>query len=387
MTSQASTLLGIPLEWYRQMRQGNPVYFDPRFRFWQVFRYDDAIRVLTDPATFSSEPAPGSRQPRLPSILGMDEPRHRKLRNIVSTVFTPRALTQLTPFITDVTNKLLDAAVERGEMDVVQDLAYPLPITVIATMLGVPPDDRAMFQDWSTRLVTGPRHATTSTEEQAKVAMTLRNYFTVRLDDHRQHSHDDLMTRLIEAEVDGERLSQEELLDFCQLLLIAGYETTANLIGNAMVAFEDHPDVVAELRNDPSLMKGAVEEILRCYPSVAGATRVAKVAAVVGEQEIEPNQVVSIHIASANYDERQFPDADRFNIRREPNRHIAFGYGIHFCLGAPLARLEAAVALNLLLERLTDIRRIPDRAVNPIRAIFTFGVEHFPVTFRVRSIL
>src|SRR5579875_336205 len=287
MTSQASTLLGIPLEWYRQMRQGNPVYFDPRFRFWQVFRYDDAIRVLTDPATFSSEPAPGSRQPRLPSILGMDEPRHRKLRNIVSTVFTPRALTQLTPFITDVTNKLLDAAVERGEMDVVQDLAYPLPITVIATMLGVPPDDRAMFQDWSTRLVTGPRHATTSTEEQAKVAMTLRNYFTVRLNDHRQHSHDDLMTRLIEAEVDGERLSQEELLDFCQLLLIAGYETTANLIGNAMVAFEDHPEAVEELRHNPELMSSAVEEILRCYPSVSGAARLTTMATMLGGQAID----------------------------------------------------------------------------------------------------
>ncbi len=383
MASQATTLLGIPLDWYKQMRETNPVYLDPRFHFWQVFRYDDAMHVLTDPATFSSEPAPGSRQPRLPSILGMDEPRHRKLRTIVSTVFTPHALVQLTPRITEVTNELIDAAIERGALDVVQDLAYPLPITIIAALLGVQPEDRALFQEWSTKLVAGPRHATSSTDEQAKIALSLRNYFTRCLNDHRQQPRDDLMTRLINAEVDGEQLSQEELLDFCQLLLIAGYETTANLIGNAMVAFEDHPEAVAELRADPALMKGAVEEILRCYPSVAGATRVAKTETMIGEQRIEPNQVVSIHIASANYDERQFPEPERFAIRREPNRHIAFGYGIHFCLGAPLARLEANIALNILLERFSEMRRIANEPVNPIQAIFTFGVEHFPVTFKV----
>ena len=383
MAQHADTLLRIPLAWYRQMRETNPVYYDARFNLWSVFRYDDALHVLTDPAIFSSEPAPGSRQPHLPSILGMDEPRHHKLRAIVSQAFTPRVVAQLAPRITEVTNSLLDNVIPQGEMDVIQDFAYPLPITIIAELLGVPPQEQETFRDWSTQMVSGPRHTTSAGQSQVQVAQLLRTYLAQKLEEHRREPREDLMGRLLVAEVDGERLSEQELLDFCQLLLIAGYETTANLLGNSMVAFEEHPEAVEELRSDPTLMKSAVEEILRCYPSVSGATRLATEATTVGGQTIDKGQTISIHIASANYDERQFPAPDRFDIRRDPNRNIAFGHGIHFCLGAPLARLEANIALNLFLARLWNVQRIADRPVEAIQTFFTFGVEHFPITFKV----
>jgi cytochrome P450 len=385
MTNNASTLLHIPLEWYRQMRDTAPVSYDPHRGIWQVFRYDDALHVLNDPATFSSEPVAGSRQPRQPSILGMDEPRHHRLRSIVARAFTPRSVAELAPRITEITNGLLDAVLSRGEMDVIADLAYPLPITVIAALLGVPSEERDTFRAWSTRLVSGPRNATHARQEQAEVARTLRHYLAQKLEEHRNAPREDLMSRLLEAEVDGEKLSEEELLDFCQLLLIAGYETTANLIGNALVCFEDHPEAVEELRHHPELMSSAVEEILRCYPSVSGAARLATTATVLGGQAIDQHQTLIIHIASANYDERQFPDPDHFLIRRNPNRHLSFGSGIHFCLGAPLARLEATIALQILLERFQQIERIPGAPVRAIQTFFTFGVEQFPVTFKARK--
>ncbi len=381
-TNGQGRILAIPHDWYRQMRKEQPVYFDPRFQLWNIFTYDEALQVLLDLETFSSEPAPGSRQLRLPSILGMDEPRHRKLRGIVQTAFTPRHIAQLEPRIIEVTDGLLDRVADQRKMDVIADLAYPLPITIIAELLGVPPEEQDLFKDWSTTMVSGPRHTTTLPEERIKIVQQLQAYLGNKLEEHRRQPREDLMTRLLEAEVDGEQLNQEELIDFCQLLLVAGYETTANLLGNAFVCFDEHPEVVEELRAEPGLMKSAVEEILRCYPSVSGAARLATREATIGGQTIEANQAVSISIASANYDEKQFPDPERFNIRREPNRHLSFGHGIHFCLGAPLARLEASLALNLVFKRLRDIRRDPEQEVKAIQTFFTYGVESFPVTFK-----
>ncbi|HZR41909.1 MAG TPA: cytochrome P450 [Ktedonobacteraceae bacterium] len=385
MSTSANTILHIPLEWYHQMRDSNPVYYDARLKRWHVFRYDDALHVLNDPVTFSSEPTPESMQPRLPSILGLDEPRHRQLRSIVSQAFTPRMIAQLAPRIAEITNQLLDTVIPRGEMDPLQDLAYPLPITIIAELLGVPPEEQNTFKEWSTLLLSSPQQTTRPQHDRAQISSMLLDYLLQKLKEHQRQPRNDLMGHLLTAEVNGAKLSEEELVDFCRLLLIAGYETTANLIGNAFVCFDEHPDIVEELRRDPSLMSGAAEEILRCYPSVSGATRVTIRPTTLGEQAIDQNSTVLIHIASANYDERQFPEPERFDIRREPNRHLAFGYGIHFCLGAPLARLEARIALNLVLERLQNLQRIPDKPVEAIQTIFTFGVEHFPVTFKAIS--
>jgi cytochrome P450 family 109 len=167
------------------------------------------------------------------------------------------------------------------------------------------------------------------------------------------------------------------------LLLIAGHETTANLIGNAMVCFEEHPDAMEDLRSDPTLMLGAVEEILRCYPSVAGAVRSVKENTTLGDKELKKYDTVSIWVTSTNRDERQFADPEKFDIHRNPNRHLTFGHGIHFCLGAPLARIEARIALTLMLKRLPDMKRIPDQPIEPISSPFILGVKSFPLSFHI----
>ncbi len=380
MQNHPQSLLAIPHEWFRQMRATSPVHFNERPPFhWSVFSYAEAQHVLTHPEIFSSAPAPGSRQPALPSILGMDDPRHRKLRNIVSRAFTPRMVADLTPRISAVVNEILDGAVAKGEMDVVQDLAYPLPVTIIAELVGIPSENRADFRRWSKTLVSGTTDEVVQPrpEDRTQALIALRSLFASQLEAHRRNPCEDLMTSLLQAEVDGEQLSEDELLNFCQLLLIAGHETTANLIGNAMVCFEEHPEVIAELRQDPALMPGAVEEILRCYPSVPGASRVATQSTKVGNQQIEPNQTIHIFIASANYDEHQFPDAQRFTIRRDPNHHLGFGYGLHYCLGAPLARLETRIALNLMIQRLETIQRLPEHPAEAVNSFLTYGVKHF----------
>jgi cytochrome P450 family 109 len=192
------------------------------------------------------------------------------------------------------------------------------------------------------------------------------------------------MSSLILADVDGQRLNQEELLSFCRLLLFAGYETTANLIGNAMLAFEEHPDVVEELRGNPELMPGAIEEILRCYGSVIGAVRVITMDTHIGKQMLKRGDRVIVRADSANYDEEQFHDPERFNIRRIPNRHLSFGHGLHYCLGAPLARLEGQIALNLFLQRLQNVRRNEDRPLEGVRSFFLLGLTSYPITFTVK---
>jgi len=380
MQAGSRSLIAIPHDWFRQMRATNRLYFNQRPPFnWSIFRYAEALHVLNHPDIFSSAPLPGSMQPTLPSILGMDEPRHHKLRALVSRAFTPQMVNSLTPRISKVVNDILDTACEKGELDVVQDLAYPLPLTIIAELIGVPSEEYALFHRWSSVLVsaTAEEASQARSEDRLQALRSLRSYFAHQLDAHRRCPGEDLMSSLLGAEIEGERLSDEELIDFCQLLLIAGHETTANLIGNAMVCFEEHPEAVAQLRKDPSLMPRAVEEILRCYPSVPGISRVALQPATLGGQQIEAGQTMHISIASANYDEAQFPDPYHFDVRRDPNRHLSFGHGIHYCLGAPLARLEASTALILLLWRLKHMQRIPDRPVGAVNNFLTYGVRHY----------
>ncbi|GHO97176.1 putative cytochrome P450 YjiB [Reticulibacter mediterranei] len=380
MQSARQILTGFPHDWYRQMRATNPVYFEPRFHIWYVFRYEDALRVLNDPATFSSETGQ-------PSILGMDPPRHNLLRNLISRAFTPRIVAQLEGKITEITNELLDAAIARGQMDVIRDLAYPLPATIIAELLGVPSQEREMFIRWSNIITAGQRFGqgqTADDEGRKQTDREFREYFAIKLEEHRRQPDDDLMSSLILADVDGQRLNQEELLSFCRLLLFAGYETTANLIGNAMLAFEEHPDVVEELRGNPELMPGAIEEILRCYGSVIGAVRHVTTDTHIGKQALKRGDRLIVRADSANYDEEQFHDPERFNIRRMPNRHISFGHGLHYCLGAPLARLEGRIALNLFLQRLRNVRRNEDQPLEGVRSFFLLGLTSYPIIFTAR---
>jgi cytochrome P450 len=383
MPESAAALMQFPLAWYRQMRANEPVAWDDKFRSWNVFRYDDALAILSDHTTFSSQV--GGPERGLPSIVGLDEPRHRQLRGLVNQAFTPRMVAELAPRITEVATELLDHLAPRGACDLIADFAYPLPIRIIAELLGIPVEEQATFRRWSETLITGPRtdalRGRSYAQERSDSLRDLNDYFRSKLDERRRQPRSDLMSRLLVAEVDGQRLAENDLLEFCRLLLIAGYETTACLIGNTVLALHEHPAMAAELRADPALVAGAIEESLRCYPSVAGTMRVATVDTTIAGQAIAKGQSVIVWLGSANYDEAHFADPERFDVRRAPNRHLAFGFGIHFCVGAPLARLETRLALSLLLARLPPWERDPTQAVEHVESPFIFGVKHFHVRY------
>jgi cytochrome P450 len=369
--------IDLPLDRYRQARATEPVAFDAQFNQWNVYRYADTLRVLNDPAVFSS--ARGGAM-ALPSIVGMDGARHRQLRSLVTQAFTPRMVEQLAPRITAVAEDLLEAGRGRGRFDVIQGFAYPLPIRIIAEMLGIPMEDQSTFHRWSETLIAGPRtdarRGHSSADERARTLVELNQYLGGQIERRRRQPGADLITQLLAAEVDGDRLDEGDLIDFCRLLLIAGYETTACQIGSAILTAVEMPDVAAQLRADPSLLPGAVEEIVRCFPSVAATVRVALADAELSGTTIGKGQSLILWSGSANYDEAVFTDPERFDIRRSPNRHLGFGQGPHFCLGAPLARLEVRLALGAFLSKFPQPHRDPSEALEAVDSPFLLGVKH-----------
>jgi cytochrome P450 family 109 len=373
-----AAFVNLPLRQYRELRASQPVAYDSKFSSWNVYRHADAVRILNDPATFSSEARNGAMA--LPSIVGMDGARHRKLRGLVTQAFTPRMVEQLAPRISEVATELLEAGCARGRFDAMQDFAYPLPIRIIAEMLGIPVEDQASFRRWSETLTAGPRtdakRGRSFAEERASTLLELHDYLTRQIDLRRRSPGNDLISRLLAAEVDDERLNETELLEFCRLLLIAGYETTACLIGNGVLTLHELPEVAGQLRADPSLWPGAVEEIVRCFPSVAATMRVAHAEVELGGQRIQAGQAVMVLTGSANYDESVFADPETLDIRRSPNRHLGFGMGAHFCLGAPLARLELRIALALMLQKLPVLRRDTSQVIEAVDSPFLMGVKH-----------
>ena len=377
-----------PYDWYRQMRETQPVYHDPDWGAWHVFRYADVARVLSEYVTFSSDESryqPAEYQENSPissSILRMDPPRHRQLRNLVSQAFTPRMVAQMELRISEITNGLLDQVAAKGEMDAIRDLAYPLPVTVVAELLGIPTEFREDFKRWSDALVSGDEE-TTEEERQALFQEIggMFGYFSQVLEERRAHPQNDLVSALLEASVDGQHLNDLELLGFCGLLLVAGNETTTNLIGNLILCLDENPGVVERLRANRALVPGDVEEALRYYSPIKTMTRYASTATTIGDQHIEAGQVIIPWISSADRDEAEFPDADRFDSEREPNRHLGFGRGIHFCLGAPLARLEVKTALGAMLDRLPGTWQVADVPLEPIRSFIVFGTKNLPLTW------
>jgi len=371
-----------PFDWYRTMRAVQPVFKHPEWGGWQVFRYADVSRVLTEYATFSSASFDDGSDPIGSSIIQMDPPRHRQLRNLVTQAFTPRMVVQLEPRITTITHELLDNVAATGQMDVVADLAYPLPVTVIAELLGIPTELREDFKRWSDAIVAGDEDH--SEEERRALFQEIQGmygYFTEVLEERRQHPQNDLVSALLAAEVEGQRLTNMELLGFCGLLLVAGNETTTNLLGNMIICFDENPGVVERLRKNRELVPGAIEETLRYYSPVKAMPRIAISETMIGDQRIEPGHVIVAWIGSANRDEAEFVDPDRFDIEREPNRHIAFGRGIHFCLGAPLARLEAKVALNAMLDRLPGDWEVADVPLEMVKSFVVFGAKKLPMNW------
>lgn len=384
--------------WYRAMRESRPVSYDADGGYWQIFRYDDVLRIANDHATFSSE---GRRrvlgeedQAAIPpSIISMDPPRHRQFRNLVTQAFTPRAVAQLAPRITAIANELLDRVIPTGAMDVIDDLARPLPVIVIAELLGIPVEDRPRFKRWADTLLAeddeggeaGKRTSDIGDDRLRRAARQaldeMRAYFEPILAERRRRPRHDLISDLLAAEVDGQRLAEDELIGFCTLLLIAGHITTTNLLGNAMVCLDEHPGALASLLREPVLVPSAVEEVLRWRPPAKMIVRLAVSDTTIAAQPVRRGQTIVAWIASANRDEAHFPEPERFDVRRQPNPHLGFGHGIHFCIGAPLARLEGKLALQVMLERLHGFERVPDIPLEPLGSPVLAGVKHYRVTF------
>src|SRR2546421_2411328 len=363
-----------PFPWYRLMRAQAPVFFEPDRQLWHAFRYADVQRVLSEHADFSSQFAGGDDTALSSSLIATDPPRHRQLRALVSQAFTPRAVDDLAPRIAAITDALLDQVAGSGRMDVVQDLAYPLPVIVIAELLGVPADERDELKTWSDAI-------TSTTGEGPRAQQAMASYFAKLIEERRRRPRQDLVSALMAAKMEGGHLSVPELLGFCVLLLVAGNETTTNLIANAVLCFDESPGVSDQLRQDPQLLPTAIEEVLRFRSPVQSMFRVVARPTTLGGQSLQPGQSVLAWIGSANRDEQVFPDADRFDLRRNPNKHLAFGNGIHFCLGAPLARLEARIALATILRRLPHLHRVPESHLEPQDSFIVFGVKSLPVSF------
>jgi cytochrome P450 len=377
-----------PYPVYDQMRNHAPVFHLAPFDLWMIFDFDGVKRALVDHDAFSSDlsNAPGRHNPGEWFIF-FDPPRHTKLRALLTKAFTPRVVANLEPRIRELSRELLDRTIERGAMDLAEDFAVPLPMRVIAEMTGVPAAEWPRYKRWSDVIVklantfSRDAQAAAMVQEYRAVTAEMRAFLPELIAQRRAEHHDDLLTRLVEAEVDGERLTSEEILGFVQLLLVGGQETTANLINNAILCLLDHPDQLARLRAAPALLPGAIEEVLRYSSPVQWMIRTTRHDVAIHAQVIPAGKLVLVMIGSANHDPRQFPAAGRFDITRDPNPHIAFGHGIHSCLGAPLARLEARIALTDLLERLKGLQRASGEPWEPRQALHVYGPSRLPIRF------
>lgn len=400
---EAKTAWLEPFDWFREMRDDAPVRYDPARHTWDVFRYEDVKTVLDDDERFSVDPRQSSTfvEPEEPeeglfleTMLFQDPPRHDELRSVVEDPFAPRAVSEYEPRLREIADGVFEEAIDgSGHLDVVEDVAYPFPVLVIAELLGIPASDRDRFKTWSDTLVAAASDDTEAfTERQQEIQREMAFYFLEQLEERRENPQDDLLTRIATAETqDGSRLSREEALGTCVLLLVAGNITTTNLIANAVRCFDetDTFDVIraAAADGDERTLGSAIEECVRYRSPVQAMSRFAKRDVTLQGETIEAGDRLIAWIGSGNRDERRFPDADSFVPDRSPNQHLGFGHGTHYCLGAALARLEAEIALGELCTRLEGIELAQDPgALEPTRSSFIYGVESLPVEYeRVRA--
>lgn len=378
-----------PFDWFRSQIADGGVRYDELRECYDVFDYETVTRVLTDHETFSSNPLvhPGNTEENTGSIvssmLWRDPPRHDELRGTVEEFFMPGAVAELTPDIEQLAHNFIDNAIEgqTGEFDLVEAFAYPLPVTVIAGLLGVPTEDRAQFRQWSTSLVEGSGMDSDEDVAERKLAIyaELEEYFADLLEKRRENPQDDLLSRIAST---GE-LSDRETFGFCYLLLVAGNVTTTTLLANAVWTLGNR-DMYDDLRGDREALENAIEEVLRYRSPVQTAQRWTTEAVTIGEYDVPAESSVVVWLPSANRDPAVFPDPDTFDPTRSPNRHIAFGQGIHICLGASLARLEARVALEALMERFETIQPITGEIV-PSGSVRVYGPRSLPVRYALRS--
>ncbi len=374
-----------PFPGYERMRKSQPVFRDPQSGAWHVFRYDDVQRVLSEHVTFSSrmggENPSETGQLFAASLINTDPPRHRQLRSLVTQAFTPRAVEALAPRIAEITDELLAPVVSAGAMDLIADLAYPLPVIVIAELMGIPAGDRDRFKTWSDAIVSQTRPAANERHHD-DANREMADYFLGMIEERRRRPGNDLISRLLAAQIEGEYLSVVELLGFCSLLLVAGNETTTNLIGNAVLCFSEHPGTIPRLAAEPSLLPEAVEEVLRYFSPVQSMYRVSAADTTIGEHQIPAGSPLVAWIGSANRDEKHFLHPDVFDVGRTPNRHLAFGQGIHFCLGAPLARLEARIELQTVIDCLPGLALAPGTHLERMDSTIIYGLKKLPVVWQ-----
>jgi cytochrome P450 len=350
-----------PYPHYRALSGQPPHLIDLFFPAALIGRYADGVAILRDPERFSSDTRTMDRIEVFgdaPRLLFSDPPTHTRLRKLVSRAFTPKRIKDLEPKIREFTAALLDRAAAKGEFELMADIAVPLPVMVIAEMLGVPPADYERFKEWSNEIIESdntmpgvPLPPSVSAAFQA-----LRAFFIGEIAKRRQNPGPDLVSALVAARDEADALTEEEMIAFAILLLLAGNETTTNLIGNGTLALMRHPEQLAMLRKDATLLPRAIEEMLRYDPPAQSTIRVTKADALIGGVEIKAASAVFVVLAAINRDPAQFPDPERFDITRDPNDHLAFGDGIHFCLGAALARLEALIVFGAMLERFPRLR-------------------------------
>jgi cytochrome P450 len=367
--------LADPYPHYARLRESDLVHFDEARRTWLLTRYHDIDNVLRDDDHFSAE------QGIAVSMLVTDPPDHTRLRKLVSKAFTASTVQQMAPRIQEIVDGLLDDAAPHGQMDAIVDFAYPLPITVIAELLGVEPEQRDFFREASTKIAVamGPIADPAVAAQAIEGRNQLLNYLDGLIRRRKEDPREDLITALIHAEERGDFLTHGELLAMLLLLLVGGHETTVNLIGNGLLALLRNPDQLELLRSKDGIERQAVEELLRYDAPVQYSGRIVRKTVEIGGKQLNPGEYVRMIFAAANRDHEVFDNPDVLDLHRTPHPHLAFGAGIHFCLGAPLARLEGQIALSTLVRRFpqvqlatTDLRWRPAPVLR--------GLESLPIT-------
>ena len=365
-----------PYPSYHQLRTRDPVHWNPETPCWDLTRYADVEvayrdrRMSADRMSVFAARIPEQMQETMAPILRIfnnmmlmsDPPKHTRLRSLANKAFNPRVVENMRAHIQAIADQLIDDVEKAGRMDVINDLAYPLPVMVICEMLGVASKDRDQFKKWTDDLALflgDFRRAAEHVEVAQRSALDMIDYLRGIIRECRQHPREDLISALVAAEEEGEKFSEDELFSMFVLLQIGGHETTTNLIGNGMLALLQNPGEVQKLRDNPSLIDTAVEEFLRYHSPIQNTSRFATEDVEIGGQRISKGQFIRLYIGAANRDPARFPDPDRLDITRQDNRHLAFVLGPHFCLGAALARLEGQIAIGTALDRLPGLQIEP----------------------------
>ena len=387
-------VLANPYPLYHQLRNEDPVHWDPYLHAWVVTRYEDVVTVFQ---RFSANRTPTAEQltalgmsaltplaqVMVRQMLFLDPPAHGRVRGLASKAFTPRRVEVLRSHIQDITNSLLDKVQDNGSMDVIADLAYPLPAIVTAELLGVPISDWKQLTAWSAdfaQVLGNFQHNPERAPQVIRSLQEMTTYFRAAIQDHRAHPRDDLINSLLTAEVDGDRLTEDEVIANTIVTMVGGQETTTNLIGNGILSLLRHQDQLEKLKSNLSLISSAVEELLRFESPSQQTARLAPEDVELGGKHIQKRQAVIAVMGAANRDPERFPDPDRLDICRQDNRHLAFAWASHFCFGAPLARIEGQITFETVLRRMPNLKLNTDKVIWR-ENLGLRGLIRLPITF------